>query len=108
MAKWSAEFKPKRDSLEDDPRPGRPVDVISQMIDCVERLVLNDRQIKVNKLASECGISNGNIYIIMQEHLVMSKVSAKRVGNNFNKGWGQVKNFSKCTTPIQKTFTLAL
>ena len=34
VAKWSAEFKRGRDSLEDDPRPGRPADVISQeMID---------------------------------------------------------------------------
>ena len=36
VAKWSAEFKRGRDSLEDDPRPGRPADVISQeMIYCV-------------------------------------------------------------------------
>ena len=37
VAKWSAEFKRGRDSLEDDPRPGRPADVISQeMISRVE------------------------------------------------------------------------
>ena len=29
VAKWSAEFKRGRDSLEDDPRPGRPADAIS-------------------------------------------------------------------------------
>ena len=52
VAKWSAEFKRERDSSEDDPRPGRPADVISQMIDCVERLVLNDDRIKVDELAS--------------------------------------------------------
>ena len=44
VAKWSAEFEHGRDSLEDDPRPGCPADVISQeMIDRVERLVLNNR-----------------------------------------------------------------
>lgn len=42
MAKWAAEFKRGRDSLEHDPRPGPLADVISQMIDCVERLVLNN------------------------------------------------------------------
>ena len=53
-------FKRGRDSLEDDPRPGRPADVISQEeIDRVERLVLNNRRIKVAELASECGSSNG-------------------------------------------------
>ena len=57
VAKRSAEFKLGQDSLEDDPRPGGPDDVISQeMINRAERLVLNNRQIKVAKLASECGI----------------------------------------------------
>ena len=38
VAKWSAEFKRGRDSLEDDPRTGHPADVIGQeMIDRVER-----------------------------------------------------------------------
>ena len=44
VAKWSAEFKCGRDSLEDDPRADHPADVISQeMIDRVESLVLNNR-----------------------------------------------------------------
>ena len=85
VAKWSVEFKRGRDSLEDDPRPGRPVDIISQeMIDRVERLVLNNRRIKVAELASESGISNGSIYTIIHEHLVMSKVSARWVPRNLN------------------------
>ena len=85
VAKWSAEFKCGRDSLEDDQRPGRPADVISQeMIDRVERLVLNNRRIKVAELASECGISNGSVYTIIHEHLGMSKVSARWVPRNLN------------------------
>ena len=99
VAKWSAEFKSGRDSLEDDPRPGNPADVISQeMIDRVERLVLNNRRIKVAKLASECGISNGSVYSIIHEHLGMSKVSARWVPRNLNMQDSQekvesVKNF---------------
>ena len=85
VAKWSAEFKRGRDSLEDDPRPGRPADVISQeMINRVERHVLNNRRIKVAELASECGISNGSVYTIIHEHLGMSKVSARWVPRNLN------------------------
>ena len=85
VAKWSAEFKRGRDSLEDDPRPGRPADVISQeMIDGVERLVLNNRRIKVAKLALKCGISNGSVYTIIHEHLGMSKVSSRWVPRNLN------------------------
>ena len=86
VTKWSAEFKRGRDHLEDDPRPDRPTDVISQeMIDRVERLVLNNRRIKVvAELASECGISNGSVYTIIHEHLGMSKVSARWVSRNLN------------------------
>ena len=85
VAKWSAELKRGRDSLEDDPRSGRHADVISQkMIDHVERLVLNNRRIKVAELASECGISNGSVYTIIHEHLGMSKVSARSVPRNLN------------------------
>ena len=85
VTKWSAEFKRGRDSLEYDPRPGRTADVISQeMIDRVERLVLNNSRIKVAELASECGISNGSVYTIIHEHLGMSKVSARRVPRNLN------------------------
>ena len=85
VAKWSAEFKHGQYSLEDDPRPGRPADVISQaMIDRVERLVLNNCRIKVAELASECGISNGSVYTIIHEHLGMSKVSARWVPRNLN------------------------
>ena len=85
VAKWSAEFKRGQDSLEDDPRPGRPADFISQeMIHRVERLVLNNRWIKVAKLASECGISNGRVYTIIHEYLGMSKVSARWVHRNLD------------------------
>ena len=85
VAKWSAEFKRGRDSLQDDPRPGCPADVISQeMINRVERLVLNNRRIKGAKLASECGISNGSVYTIIHEHLGLSKVSARWVPRNLN------------------------
>ena len=85
MANRSAEFKRGRDSLEDDPKPGRPADVISQeMIDRVERLLLNNRRIKVAELASECGISNGSVYTTIHERLGMSKVSARWVPRNLN------------------------
>ena len=54
------------------------------MIDRVERLVLNNRPVKVGELASECGISNGSVYTIIHEHLGMSKVSARWVPRNLN------------------------
>ena len=59
VEKWSPEYKRGRDSLEDDPMPGRPTDLISQeMMDLVAILVLNDQRIKDAELDSEFGISN--------------------------------------------------
>ena len=46
--------------------------------------VLNDHSIKVAVLASECGISNGNNYVIMHEHLGVSNVSTRWVPRNLN------------------------
>ena len=54
------------------------------MIDRVGRLLLNNRRIKVAKLASKCDISNGSVYTIIHEHLGMSKVSARWVPRNLN------------------------
>ena len=60
----SGKVKPVRDPFEVGPRSGGPTDVISQeMMDHVERLVLNNLRIKVAKLASECGISKWKIRI---------------------------------------------
>ena len=109
VAKWSAEVKRGRESLEDDPRPGRPADVISQeMTDRVERLVLNNRRIKVAELASECGISNGS-FLHCNPWTFRHVKSICQVGTqkpeharSSAKGWSQVKNFWKCTLPIQK------
>ena len=46
--------------------------------------MLNNCRIKVAKLASESGISNGSVYTIIYEHLGMSKVSARWVPRNLN------------------------
>ena len=45
-------------------------------------MILNDRRIKVAELASECGISNGNVYTIIEEQLGMLKVSVRCVPRN--------------------------
>ncbi|XP_053379944.1 uncharacterized protein LOC128548609 [Mercenaria mercenaria] len=85
VAKWSAEFKRRRSSLEDDPRSGRLTDAISkEMVDRVEGLVMNDCPIKVDELARECGISRGRVCTIIHEHLGMSKSFARWVPRNLN------------------------
>ena len=83
VAKWAAEFKRGRQSLEDDPRSGRPLEVTTpEVIRRVEDLVMADRRLKVKEVATEVGISEGSVFNILHDHLHLSKVSARWVPRN--------------------------
>ena len=80
VQKWAAEFKRGRESLEDDPRPGRPVTATTQEnVDHVHHMVMDDRRITVNQVASSVGISRERVENILHNELGMSKVSARWV-----------------------------
>jgi hypothetical protein len=59
---WSKQFKLGRESIEDDPHTGRPVEVTSEeLCQKLESLILADRRMKVSRLAEETGISAGAV-----------------------------------------------
>lgn len=77
---WCKQFKWGRQSIEDDPRTGRPADATTpEVCQKVEDLVMQDRRIKVSQIAGELGVSEGSVITILHDHLVMSKVSSRWV-----------------------------
>lgn len=77
---WSKQFKHDRESLEDDPRSGRPISAVTaDNIEKVKELILADRRIKQWEIARDVGISKERVHEIIHVHLEMSKVSARWV-----------------------------
>ena len=55
LTRWSNEFRCGRESLEDDPRSGRPSDAVNpSVIAAVEKLIRDDRRIKVPDIVRKC------------------------------------------------------
>ena len=57
-AKWAAEFKRGRTSLEDSPREGRPKSATTpEIIEQMHDMLSDDRRMKVREIAETVGIS---------------------------------------------------
>ncbi|GBP47021.1 Splicing factor 3B subunit 2 [Eumeta japonica] len=91
VKKWARLFQQGRESCEDDPRPGRPVTVVTEEnVRKIEKLVLADQRIKLWQIAEELQISKERVGEIIHEHMNMRKIRARWVPKmltSFNKQW---------------------
>ena len=77
---WVAQFKRGDFSTCDAPRTGRPKTVtISEIIDKIHGLILEDRRISAKSIAEQLGISCERVGSIIHEDFDMRKLSAKWV-----------------------------
>lgn len=82
---WASEAKRGRRSVQDEERSGRPSDAILETtIESVEKLVMDNRRIKMWEISAETGLSYGTIFRILHNHLLLSKVSARWVPRNLS------------------------
>ena len=86
VKRWVALFKHGRESLEDDPRSGRPSSAVNdEIVDQAQQLVMNDCRLTVRYLAAAVGVSINSVETILHQHLRLSKVSARWVPRMLNR-----------------------
>lgn len=80
VKEWAKQFRLGRESIEDELRPGRPSEAITdENIKFLEKIVLEDRRVKTKELSAMTGLSKTTVLRILHEHLGMNKVSARWV-----------------------------
>ncbi|KYN43617.1 hypothetical protein ALC56_01879 [Trachymyrmex septentrionalis] len=82
---WHRMFKEGRESVQDEPRAGRPstsTDVIH--VQKIRDLVLASRRLTVRDLTDLVGISEGSVKTILSDHLGLRKVKARLVPKSLN------------------------
>lgn len=78
--RWLDLLKTGRDSLEDDPRQGRPSTAVSdKSVAAVKNVLEDDRRATVRDIAEEVGISAERVHYVLHEELHMTKVCARWV-----------------------------
>ncbi|PNF22849.1 hypothetical protein B7P43_G17938 [Cryptotermes secundus] len=80
MPSWVRQFKEGRTSCDNKPKQSRPRTSRSDnMVERVEKVVLEDRRLSAENIASKVGISVGSVHTILHEDLRMRKVSSRWV-----------------------------
>ena len=77
--KWVQRFQTGRQSLEDDPRSGRPTSGGTDNVKVIEEVVSGDRCLTVREIACVTGISKSQVHRIITNELQMRKLTARWV-----------------------------
>ena len=80
VKEWAKQYCLGRESVEDEPCEGRPMEVVTEEnIRCIEEELLSDRWLKLKKISVRLEIPKTTIIQIIHERLHMKKLSARWV-----------------------------
>ena len=78
--RWIQLFTEGRQSLEDDPRSGRPSTAVTEeSVAAVEKIVMEDRHVTIREIAQTMDISSSTAHEILHNRLQLNKLSARWV-----------------------------
>ncbi|CAF2812706.1 unnamed protein product [Rotaria sp. Silwood2] len=102
VAHWVHRFSSGRKSLDDDPRSGHPLSVITQQnFEAVKDLVNGDPHISIDYIADMLDISHGSADTILKHHLKLKKVSPKWIPHKLTSAQRQ-RRVDICSENLQK------
>ena len=79
------EFNRGRSSLQDEFREGRLKSfVVSETIDLVSQLILQDRHVTYREIETTLRISGTSIHSILHEHLTVKKICSRWIPHNLS------------------------
>ena len=82
---WVSRFKDGRSSLEDNPRPGRPVSSCThENITKVKDCILQDRRVTIREISECVGVNIFTVHQIIHHELDMRKLTARWVPRLLN------------------------
>jgi hypothetical protein len=83
--RWHKDFGKLRETVEVEPRPGRPVSVrTSTNVERVGAFIRQDRRLTFRIITDELDINECTVHQIVTQNLNMRKLCAKMVLKNFN------------------------
>ena len=92
MKNWFNEFNCGRRSLKDEVREGCPKKaVVSENIDGVRELIMQNRHVTYREIEASSGISFTSIHSILHEQLAVKKISCRGIPHNLTAAQKKVR-----------------
>jgi transposase len=85
VQRWSKSFRERREEIEDEARPGRPItETTVENIEQVRLLIDRDPYITIEEVQEQTDLSYGTVQRTISDHLKLMKLTARYVPKDLN------------------------